>query len=254
MFIFLDYKKNIVYILSPKCGTQTIATSLDGNLFPKYSIEEETNCLQSDNFKKIIIYKKNILSRFLSGFHEDLFNNTCYDDIDITFDNYLIFLKQTFINKDKCTNTLIDDKGVVAPIWFGNCSNVSLPITDSSGEFVSHIISQKTSIKRFIDNILGNNVEICELHELNKLIGNIHENKKIKIRFNNIGSQTLSFIKKNRIIIDDIDLNDEQKNIINSIYNEDIEFIKDLEEKYQSIKKNDNNSNENETNEEEKNE
>lgn len=232
MFLFVDYSNNVIYILAPKCGTTTIANKLNISLHKEYDIQ----CLKSDDFKKIIIYRKNILSRFLSGFYEDLFNNKCYDDMNITFDNYLIFLKTTFMNKNKCVNTLIDDKGVIVPVWFGNCSNVSLPITDKNGIFVSHIISQKTAIKNFIDNISGNNVEICELYYLKNLIGNIHENIKEKIRFKDIGNQTLSFIKKNRIIINDDDLNDEQKNIINSIYNEDIEFIKDLEKKYPSIK------------------
>jgi hypothetical protein len=240
MNIFIDYSNNIVYILAPKCGSTSIAAMLGVDLNTIYNTDELVKVLKSDNFKKIIIYRKNILSRFLSGFYEDLFNNTCYDDINITFDNYLIFLKNTFINKNEYTNTLIDDNGVVVPIWFGNCSNLSLPITNENGVFISHLRSQKIVIKGIIDMISGNNVEICELRDLKRLIGNIHENIKIKIKFTNIGNHSLSLIKKERIIIDHNDLNNEQKNIINMIYNEDIEYIKELEEKYNSIKNNDN--------------
>jgi hypothetical protein len=235
MIIFIDYKNFIIYILAPKCGSQSIASYLNLDLHMCYCIDEQIKCLKSNDFKKIIIYRKNILSRFLSGFYEDLFNNTCYDKLDITFDNYLQLLNDIFINKYSNINILKYDNKE-SPIWFGNCSNVSLPITDLSGNFISHIISQKYAISNIIDFISDDNVEICELNNLNKITGYIHSNQKIKTHFQNIGEIQLSEIKKNKIIITSQSLTQNQINIINNIYEEDIIFINNLEIKYKNVK------------------
>ena len=235
MIVFIDYNNLFVYLTSPKCGSQSIAKMLNTDLHTSYPIDEQIEVLSSDKFKKIIIYRKNIFSRFLSGFYEDLFNNNCYDKMDITFDNYLIFLNTIFLDKNKFVNKLMDDKNKEIPIWFGNCSNVSLPITDCNGYFVSHIVSQKYCLTDLINLISGNNVYICELNELNKITGDIHINKKEKNNLQNIGNMKLHKIKNDNIIIDAKALTEYQKNIINKIYEEDISFINDLETKFKKL-------------------
>lgn len=232
MKIFLDEIKKIYYIMAPKCGNTTIAEILNTGLHT----EPDLSNINNPKYKKVIILRKNLVERFLSGFYEDLFNNTCYNDIDITFNDYLLFLYDCFKKKhSNLDNMEVYNKKNVA-IWFGNCSNVTLPITNESGQFVSHIQSQYTAIHYIIELINHNeNVLIVEINKLYDYLHNkIRKNVKEKITLENtiFSSMTLSYIKNNRIIVDGNSLSNKQKELILEIYKEDEIFIKNLEKKF----------------------
>jgi len=74
MIVFLDETNKVFYIMPPKCGTTTIAKMLNVDLHSIYDLSNINNT----EYKKVIIIRKDIVDRFLSGFYEDLFNNTCY--------------------------------------------------------------------------------------------------------------------------------------------------------------------------------
>jgi len=90
MKIYVDYNNNRIFILAQKCGNNTIANYLNVELHIKYSNID--NMLNNKKFKKIIILRTDIIDRFLSGFNEDLYNNHCYNNMDVTFNDYLNFL------------------------------------------------------------------------------------------------------------------------------------------------------------------
>jgi hypothetical protein len=162
MRIYIDYTNKICFIVAPKCGNTTIASYLNLNLHVEYTEEEIIRILQNDEYKKIIIIR-NIYDRFLSGFYEDLNNNNCYNNIDITFLNYCLFLKYCFDNKLKEVNNLnVYFPDLNIPIWWGNSSN--LPITNNIGQIYGHIGSQKYYLSNYIKLINGNNVNILYLH------------------------------------------------------------------------------------------
>ena len=232
MLYFIDYKTKRVYIMAPKSGTTTIASYLQ---VPLHYIDENIQTILRDNsFMKIIIYRENLVSRFLSGFYEDLFNNSCYDDMEVTFDEYLLFIYQCFVKTIPNVNnmSIITNKNI--PVWFGNCSNQTLNITDASGNFCSHIMSQWYAIHELVGQIKGDNVKLIELNSLNKFLENdIRCNVKPKSTgHSNIGSLTLSDIKQHRIIVSEDNLNSTQKNIILQMYNEDVLFIDQLKRSY----------------------
>ena len=52
MTIYIDYLNNICFILSPKCGTQTLSKYLQIPLNIKYSQIEINNILNDYDFKK----------------------------------------------------------------------------------------------------------------------------------------------------------------------------------------------------------
>jgi hypothetical protein len=179
-----------------------------------------------------------VIDRFLSGFYEDLFNNTCYNNINVNFNDYLLFLYKCFKEKIPHANNMKIHNEQDIPVWYGNCSGYSLSLTNEEGNFASHIQSQKYAISNIVKLIHNKtNVEIIELKNLSKLTNNIKHNVKNKISklpngINNLSEMTLSYMKKNRIIISENLLNDEQKRIILDIYKEDICFINKLEEQF----------------------
>lgn len=235
MLIFIDNSNKIIYIMAPKCGTTTIANMLNVSVNHKYSNEELDN-LNNPEYKKIIIIRKSIVDRFLSGFYEDLFNNSCYNNMDITFDNYLNFLYKCHNNKIPNVNNINIYNEVNIPVWFGNCSDVYNNITDNNGNFCSHIMSQKYALYNIVNNIKCKNVEIIELNNLSVILPQI-EKKNVKNKIDklpnglNISDMTLSYIKSNKIIISSIFLNEKQQQIILDIYKEDIVFLNELDEK-----------------------
>ena len=156
MLYFTDNCNKIIYIMAPKCGTTSIANMLNVSLHDKMDL---TN-LNNPEYKKIIIIRESVIDRFLCGFYEDLFNNTCYDKMDITFNDYLLFLYKCFKEKiPNVTNTKMYN-GLNIPVWFGNCSGCTLSITDDNGNFCSHIMSQKYAISGIVKNIQCKNVEL----------------------------------------------------------------------------------------------
>ena len=221
--------------MSPKCGTTTIANFLGVCQHHKYN-EEEINNLNNPEYKKIIIIRQNICDRFLSGFYEDLFNNTCYDNMNITFDNYLNFLYYCFKNKIPNVNNTKVYNDLDIPIWFGNCSNYSLNITDDNGNYCSHIMSQKYAISHIINQIYCKNVFLIDINNLSSILqySTIRCNVKKKTYYN-ISEIPLSQIKFNKIIISEISLNEIQKKKILEIFDEDIIFINELKNKYDFI-------------------
>lgn len=240
MTIFIDYINSNCFILSPKCGTQTISKYLRLPLNISYNKNEIIKVLKDPEFKKIIVIR-DIIDRFFSGFYEDLKNNDCYFDLDISFFDYIKFLYFCNDNKIKNVNNLnvyYKDKNKL--IQWGGCSGLSLNITDSSGYLSGHIIHQKTHIEPYI-SLLENtdNVEIIDICELNK-ITNIRENSK---SYNNTNDNNynynslLSDLKKNRIFPEkEKMLNPVIKNIINHIYFCDYEYINSIKLKFSKEK------------------
>lgn len=145
MTIFIDFINNTCFILSPKCGTQTVSKYLKLPINISYNRNEIIKVLKDPEFKKIIVVR-DIIDRFFSGFYEDLKNNKCYLDLDISFYDYIKFLY--FCNDNKITNVnnlniYYENKNKL--IEWGGCSGHNLPITDSSGCLSGHIIHQKNT-------------------------------------------------------------------------------------------------------------
>jgi len=235
MLIFIDNQNKIIYIMSPKCGTTTIANMLSVDINYKYPKEELDN-LNNPEYKKIIIVRKSIIDRFLSGFYEDLFNNSCYNNIDITFNDYLLFLHKCYTEKIPNVDNTYIYNNLNIPLWFGNCSGVYRSITDKNGNFSSHIMSQKYAICSLVNKINSiNNVQVIELNDLSTILPNAERKnvkKKIEDENINISNMSLSYIKENRIIISSNFLDEKQKEIILDMYKDDLLFINALEKKF----------------------
>ena len=120
MFVYTDSVKKNIFISSPKVGTTSISKYLNNQNNNEFLNNEQ---LYNNDYKKYIIIKEDIIERFLSGFYEDLFNNYCYDNIGITFHEYLLFLYNCYIKKIPNVNSLFSYLGHDIRIWFGNCSN-----------------------------------------------------------------------------------------------------------------------------------
>ena len=243
MLLYIDFINKIIYIMAPKCGTTTIAKMLNIDLHTEYSDVELEN-LMNPEYKKIIILRKSVVDRFLSGFYEDLFNNTCYDNMNVTFEDYLLFLQECFEKKIPKVDKINILNGEDIPVWFGNDSGYTLSITDTNGIFCSHIMSQKYAIKHITDKIQCKNVQLIDLPDLSSILPlnvKLHNVKKkidnLPSEYVNISNIPLSKIKSNRIIISSKLLNEEQQKIITNIYEEDLIFFKELEEKFVYKKK-----------------
>jgi hypothetical protein len=224
--------------MAPKCGSTTIANMLDISLETKQNL----SFINNPEYKKIIIIRKNVVERFLSGFYEDLINNFCYDNLNITFNDYLLFLYKCFQQKIPYADNIKiyneDNEEYIMPIWCGNCSYQIYPITNYEGVFCAHLQSQKYAINGVVELIKDKtNVKIIELNDLSKLTNSLKKNEKKKLLkmpdgINDFSELMLSYIKKNRIIINENLLTDKQKEIILDIYNEDIIFINNLEKNF----------------------
>lgn len=233
MRVFLDEPTKIYYIMAPKCGTTTIVNMLNIKLHSKCDLSNINN----PDYKKIIIIRKDLVNRFLSGFYEDLFNNRCYSNVNVNFNDYLLFLYNCFKQKYPLVDNMKIYNEQDIPIWFGNCSNVSLPITNNNGAFVSHIQSQKYSINDIVSLIKNKtNVVVVEITNLSKYLNNnIRENVKHKSKIVDdicFSKLSLSYIKNNNVIINKDVLTDEQQKLILEIYKEDENFINDLERNF----------------------
>lgn len=236
MTIFIDFINNTCFILSPKCGTQTVSKYLRLPINISYNRNEIIKVLKDPEFKKIIVVR-DIIDRFFSGFYEDLKNNNCYLDLDISFYDYIKFLYFCNDNKIKNVNNLkiyYADKNKL--IEWGGCSGRRLPITDSSGCLSGHIIHQKIHIQPYISLLEStDNVEIIDIKELNE-ITNIHENSKSYTDSNDDAynyNSLLSDLKKNKIFPKkEKMLNSKIKNIINHIYFCDNEYIESIKLKF----------------------
>ena len=238
---YVDYIHKTIYIMACKCGTTTISHMLN-MLNNDSNVTHNTVDINNPKYKKIIIMRKCVIDRFLSGFYEDLFNNSCYNNMNITFNNYLLFLHKCYKEKLPNVGNLFIYNGLDMPVWFGNCSNVIYNITVYCGNFCSHIASQKYAICHVLNNITCTNIEIIELNELHILLPNIKKCNvkpkvtKIPVKFDNISNMLLPDIKSNRIIIAKELLNENQKQIILDIYKEDVDFLMNLENKYLYVK------------------
>ena len=94
--------------------------------------------------------------------------------MNITFDDYLIFLYKCYIEKKPNVNNIEISNELIIPVWYGNCINLTLNITDSNGNFCSHIQSQKYALSNIIDIIKCDNVQIIELNELLNIFSQIY--------------------------------------------------------------------------------
>jgi hypothetical protein len=229
MILFADYSNKIVFIVPPKCGNHTISKWLNIELHTPI----DNDLLLDDTFTKLIIYRDDIIDRFLSGFYEDLLNNSCYDNMDITFDDYLLFLYECFNNKIPNVDNLSNYLNKDAPVWFGNCHEKSSNITDANGCFCSHIQSQSYTINIFLDHI-DSNVKIIELNDISKITNNNNKyNEKIKCRIDvDLSILKLCDIKMNNIIISKECLSDDHKSLILLMFNEDRIIINQLIDKF----------------------
>lgn len=236
MTIYIDYINNICFILSPKCGTQTVSKFLRIPINISYEKNEIKNVLKDSEIKKIIVVR-DVITRFFSGFYEDLKNNDCYLKLDISFYDYIKFICFCYDNKIKNVNNLnVYYKNKNNLIEWGGCSNTHLPITDSDGNLSGHIIHQKKHINNYV-NLLNDNVEIIDISELNKFTA-ICENSKQYDKCINTSNEynyntLLCELKKNKVFpnIEKM-LNSKIKRIINHIYMSDIIFIEKLKEKF----------------------
>ena len=240
MIIYIDWKNKKCFIAAPKCGNQTLSAYLNIPLDYEYTDEEINKCLTDNNYQKIIIIR-DIVDRFISGFYEDLLNNNCYNSINISFYEYCKFLRYIFDNKIKnVTNLNVYFKNIDANINWGNCSNLSHPITNSNGLIDGHIISLTNSIKNFEEIIQGDNVKIIDINELNNYF--IDFDAKINCKVTDIDNTSnyntnLSEFKK---LVDELKvypiknnmINEEIKEIIMYIYKTDIDYIHYLKNKY----------------------
>lgn len=240
MKLFIDYNNNDVFIMAPKCGTTTIANYLNISMHIKYDQSEINRVLSDSNYRKLILYKSNIVDRFLSGFTEDLLNNNCYNDMDISFSTYLQFLHHCYQNKIPNVTNLNVFLKKDYPVYFGQCSNNMIAITNDNGIFQSHIQTQKFALQCYVDIIQQSEVEnkncfIIEMNNLNSFIneGFIKNNKTQS----NYCTETkpLCIIKQMREKINHQLISDENRKIINDICSEDLDFIKELEYNFNAV-------------------
>lgn len=237
MTIFIDFINSRCFILSPKCGTQTLSKYLKIPINMSYEKSEILNILKDKSFKKIIVVR-DVIDRFFSGFYEDLKNNKCYLDMNLSFFEYIKFICYCHDNKIKnVNNTSIYYPDNNNLIYWGGCSRLNLPITDSSGNLSGHIISQKIHLRSCVDLLEpDDNVEIIDITELTK-ITNIQENvKSYTEEDNKYNYDTLiSDLKKAKIYPKkEYMLNKVITNIINHIYISDIIYIKSIKNKFKN--------------------
>ena len=228
MILFTDYSKKIVFIVPPKCGNQSIANMLN----IKLHVPIDPDLLTDETFTKLIIYRDDIIDRFLSGLNEDILSNSCYNTMDVTLNNYILFLYKCFNCKIPNVNNLEHYLNKSIPVWFGESDGELHDITDINGEFSSHIQSQSYTIIPMLDQI--NNIKIIELNDLSKITNNdIKYNAKIKCNLDiDLSKITLKYIKLNNIIIVKECLTDIHKSIILKMFNDDRVLITKLIEKF----------------------
>jgi sugar phosphate isomerase/epimerase len=236
MPIFACHLKKIIIITSPKCGS----TSLKEYFMNIENYDSEMLLKLLHEYKIYIVFNENIIKRFLSGFFEDLINNSCYNEIDISFKDYVDILYNININKVAEVNK-IQYNNIEYNIWWGECSNRKISLTDEHGEFMSHIQSQTYSIINFL-NILDNNcnVEIIDLKNLYYLIRGEHKNKSeakhdFPIKIIDMTNISLKDIKKNVFISTQNTFDSQIEKKIMEIYKKDIECIKFLKLKFKHI-------------------
>ena len=233
MLTYIDEINKYIFICSPKCGNTSISNYLNVNLHTKYESNVLKNKLNDSNYLKIIV-TRDVCEKFIYGFNEDFNNNECYKYIDITFDEYLDFLKYCYDNKIKnCDNLNVFYKNINKKIWWGQCSNNKINITNNEGIIVGHIGSQKSFIKKIINDIEDDNVKVIDIKELSSYICSDIKNNKSNI-INHYNNKTkLSEVKNNNgLFIKSKLLTDRNINIIKHIYKEDIIFIENIIKRY----------------------
>jgi hypothetical protein len=242
MIIFIDENKKEVFIVPPKCGNTTIAKYLDLPLHIEYSDEEIYRVLIDNSYKKIILFR-DIFDRFLSGFYEDLNNNSCYSNIDMSFLDFCEFLNFCMENKLKNVDNLnCFDKNLDREIWWGECSNTKQNIINDNGEISGHMISQENSIKiliQIIEDNNGDNVYLLNITDLNNYLNKtlIENSKTYNSNIDDFDFNThLSVLKKQDIFPQKkYMINERIQNIIQKLYNSDNIYLDKLKKKYNLI-------------------
>jgi hypothetical protein len=236
MIVYIDYKKKRIFITSPKCGNNTIAAYLKCDLHMKYNDDEMNDAFKNKEFEKILIIR-NPYERFLSGFYEDLLNNTCYNDINITFKEYLRFLNYCHNNKIQNVNNLnIFYKEIEQKVWWGECSGLKLPITDDNGCISGHIRNQSHYIKKYLDLFTIGEIRVIDIYELSNILQETEIKNKKTYSKNAIENGTklcdlkLRNFKQNPNYRTNYKLlyDEEIIDIIKNIYKDDFAFINNL--------------------------
>jgi hypothetical protein len=232
--IFIDYNKKRVFILAAKCGNHTISDYLNCGLQGSFDQTEISSALGNKDFKKIFVIR-NPYVRFLSGFYEDLGNNDCYNNIDVSFKQYVQFLYYCHCNKIANVNNL----NVYFPnnnqeIYWGGNLDLQLPITDVNGTITGHIEKQTQFIKFFFDLFQIKDIKVIDVCELSDTLG-LKSSSEIK----NTKTYTLGNVT-NQIKLSDLKKNPELRvnhkllydkeiiSILDVIYKDDFDFIKYL--------------------------
>jgi len=241
MIIYIDYRKKEVFIVPPKCGNNIISTYLNLKINKKYTHKNIMYVLTNNNFKKIIIYR-DIYDRFLSGFYEDLINNSCYLDIDLNFLEYCEFLEYCINNNIKNVSNLnVKYYNLDKKIWWGECGAQNYNIINNKGYIDGHMISQENCIKIYVDILIrrkSTNVYLLNIKDINKYLGiNIYKYQKNYMINDDINFKTPIYIlKTNRLFpTREIMINDKVKSIIDNLYNSDFIFLDNLKKKFNII-------------------
>lgn len=237
MIIYIDHQNKRVFLTAPKCGSTTIASHLNVSLHEIYSDDCMINVLSNNEYLKIIVLRADVVGRFLSGFTEDLYNNECYTNLHITFIGYIKFLYHCYTKKIKHVNNLNVFFSRDIPIYFGGSDTCKLPITGENGEFVSHIQTQKYALGNLIDIIIGTNVKLLEINELSRFLCN-NESKNVKCKLESNSNADMLYLcdlKRMDSMISKKMLSDECYRMILDMCKDDLEFIKNLEDKFEYV-------------------
>jgi hypothetical protein len=241
MFYYIDENTKTLFICPPKCGNTTLSNFLNIPLNQNYENTYLYDILTNSNYKKVLVLR-NPFERFLSGFYEDLNNNSCYENIHISFANYCEFLNYCHDNKLTNVNNLnVFFKNENEPIWWGNCSNLTLPITDEYGSISGHI----GSMCLYVENITFNadKLEIIDIKDLSTFLQiskNEIKNTKnygVENEYNVTPHMLLSKLKhlkttKNYCAQAKFLYTPRIYEIIKNIYKIDFDFIEELNKKY----------------------
>jgi hypothetical protein len=237
MIIYIDHQNKRVFLTAPKCGSTTISSHLNVSLHETYSDACMINILSNNEYLKIIVIRTDVVGRFLSGFTEDLYSNECYANLHLTFIGYIKFLYHCYTKKIKHVNNLNVFFSRDIPIYFGGNDTCKLPITGENGEFVSHIQTQKYALGNLIDIITGTNVKLLNINELSRFLGN-NESKNVKRKFESNSCADMLYLcdlKRIGSMVSKKMLSAECYRMILDMCKDDLEFIKNLEKKFEYI-------------------
>lgn len=234
MMYYIWNEKKIIFIVPPKCGNTTIASHLKLDILHKYSLAELEAVFQNATYTVVFVVRKNVIDRFLSGLYEDLLTNSCYDNLNMSFTEYLAFLHHCHAEKIPNVNNInVYNPEINHEVYFG--SKNRCPITNANGQFISHVQLQSS----LFDNILTwcENIKLLQIEQIDELFHattrlNVKEKKIVDVDLDSI---SLAAMKAGNIIINESCLQDKHKNMILSICEKDVDLIEKLFTKYEKL-------------------